>query len=199
MKTEKLSTKIRKGQIIKSVLQIIRKKGLKSVTIAEIAKNIGLVPSAVYRHYPCKDDILMEVLNFIENKFKSNIIKACNENTEPISVLKSLLENQVKMMLEVTPVFPRILLSDEIFSKNPKLRNKVCEIFDSFLGSIEAVIKKGQKNRSIKNDISAKSMAVLFLGLFQPPSFFLLLNEGKYDIKKQINDAWLIFEKAVKV
>ena len=174
MSTEKLNTDIRRAQITKATIKVIQKKGLKSLTIASIAKQIGIVPSAIYRHYKSKEQILIAVLELINQNFILNIKKAKENSRDSISILKLLLDNQVKMMLDVSSIFVRILLSDEVFVGSLKLKEKVQSVFNYFLGEIENLIVKGQNENLINKKFSAKSLSVLFMGLFQPSAFLFL-------------------------
>ena len=47
----KLGTAFRKQQIAQTALNLVARDGLQAMSIAEIAHQLGLVPSAVYRHF----------------------------------------------------------------------------------------------------------------------------------------------------
>ncbi len=49
----KLGTEIRKQQIAQAALSLVASHGLKGLNIAGIAGQVGLAPSAVYRHHVC--------------------------------------------------------------------------------------------------------------------------------------------------
>ena len=196
--TEKLNTEIRREQIIKVAVRIIQKKGLKSLTIQKIASAIGIVPSNVYRHFSSKGQIVDAVLDFISFRLSKNVETIHKNYSSPINALRVLLMNQVEMMLQVSSIFPRILLSDEVFVEQPKRKQKVYAIFNSYLEAIDRIIKRGQEEKTIRSDISPRSLSVMFLGLFQPSSFFYLLTDGNFDIKKQVEDAWQVFVAALK-
>lgn len=69
MKTEKLSSRIRKEQIVEAALQILSDDDVKKLSITEIATRLNLVPSALYRHFNNKDAIVMAILDHIEENF----------------------------------------------------------------------------------------------------------------------------------
>ena len=55
---EKLDTEIRPEQLSQAALALIAAHGLEGLSIARVARRVGLVPSAIYRHYSGKDDLV---------------------------------------------------------------------------------------------------------------------------------------------
>lgn len=58
MKNEKMKTEVRREQIAAAALQLIARRGMHGLSIAGIARQVGLVPSAIYRHFDGKDHVL---------------------------------------------------------------------------------------------------------------------------------------------
>ncbi|HEY6572448.1 MAG TPA: helix-turn-helix domain-containing protein, partial [Candidatus Eisenbacteria bacterium] len=58
MRTRKLATEVRRDQIAAAALQIIAAHGVRGLSLAAVARRVGLVPSAIYRHFAGKDEIL---------------------------------------------------------------------------------------------------------------------------------------------
>ena len=113
---EKLSTEIRKEQIIEASMQIISENGLNALTIQKIAECIGVVPSNVYRHFEGKEQIIEGVLDFIKRRYSYNLSQAKKKHKESLGILRGILLNQVEMMLNVSAILPRLLLSDAVFT-----------------------------------------------------------------------------------
>src|SRR6056297_2032147 len=58
----------RQQEIIDASLEIIAEKGIQSLTIKNLSKKIGLVESAIYRHYESKTQILIALLDSISEQ-----------------------------------------------------------------------------------------------------------------------------------
>lgn len=54
---------MRQEQILDTTLEIIAEKGLAGVNTSEIAQRIGIVPSALYRHFENKDALIDALLD----------------------------------------------------------------------------------------------------------------------------------------
>ena len=76
-----MNTEVRREQIIEAAMNLIASRGLKGLNVAGIANRIGLVPSAIYRHFKSKDDVLDMILDFIQEKLLTNIRITCKETS----------------------------------------------------------------------------------------------------------------------
>ena len=57
-RAQKTRTEIRRGQIARAALALVARRGLNNLNIGALADEVGVVPSAIYRHYPGKDAVL---------------------------------------------------------------------------------------------------------------------------------------------
>jgi AcrR family transcriptional regulator len=196
MGTEKLDTEIRKEQIALAALSLVASQGLRAVTVTRVAKLVGLVPSALYRHFKSKDQIIDAVLDLLEGRLTSNLTKVNEESADPIESLRKLLMRHVQMILEYQAV-PRILFSEEVFNGRPERKGRLLEIFMMFLNGVADIIRRGQEQGRIRQDRDAKSLATMFIGLFQPSVFLWHLSNGQFDLIRQVDLAWETFADAI--
>ena len=70
---QKLGTEVRKQQIAQAALSLVSIQGLKGLSIAGIANRVGLVPSAVYRHFKNKDQVIEAILDLIRERLLANV------------------------------------------------------------------------------------------------------------------------------
>ena len=75
MGTEKLDTEVRQEQLAQAALSLITTQGPKSLSVARVARRVGLVPSAVYRHFESKDELLDAVLEMIRERLNANVVR----------------------------------------------------------------------------------------------------------------------------
>ncbi len=120
MKTIKLSSNIRKEQIVDAALQLLGDSDVRKLKITDIATSLNLVPSALYRHFNSKDAILMAILDYIEQKFAKNLKDVRERQDNTIDQLHELLIRHVRLISQHHGI-PRIIFSDEFWgSKNSK-------------------------------------------------------------------------------
>ncbi len=59
-----------KEKIFNVSLDLFSKKGFDSVSLREIAEEVGIKKSSIYSHYPSKEAILMDIFEYFTNLFK---------------------------------------------------------------------------------------------------------------------------------
>ena len=197
MKREKLNTEIRQEQIIQAAMNLIASRGLKGLSMAALANRIGLVPSAIYRHFKSKNDIVDMILDFIQERLLTNIRITCKETSEPMERLQRILKRHVETLRENRAI-PRIIFTEDVFSGNPKRKTKVYGIINGYLEGLNKIIRDGQEKGQIRSDMDSKTVALMFLGMIQPGAILWFLSDGKFDISKQSEKNWNVFREAIR-
>ena len=59
-----------KEKIFDVALDLFSKKGYDSVSLREIAEEVGIKKSSIYSHYPSKEAILMDIFKYLTNLFE---------------------------------------------------------------------------------------------------------------------------------
>ena len=196
MGTEKIQTQIRKDQIVRAVLDLISRHGLKGLNVAAVAAEIGLVPSALYRHFKGKEAMVDAALEVIRRKLLGNVDAVCKETEDPLERLRLLLGRHLEMIRD-NQAIPRIIFSED--AGYPDRKKKVYQTVKTFLSRVEAIVRRGQKSGQIRGEYTPEMVAVLFLGLFQPAAVLSYLSGGRYDVERHIRRAWPIFREAIRV
>lgn len=197
MNAMKLDTEIRQEQITQAALSLIASDGLKGLSMAKIAHKVGIVPSAVYRHFNSKDEVIDGVLDFIQDRLLGNVDAVCAETREPLERLRLLLMRHVKLIRE-NQAIPRIIFSEDVYSGHPDRRAKVYRIIWDYLNQVGELIGQGQKVGRMRSDINTETAALMFLGIIQPAAILWHMSNGSFDITKHTEKAWEIFIKVIE-
>jgi len=197
VRREKLNTEVRREQIIQAAMNLIASRGLKGLSMAALANRIGLVPSAIYRHFKSKDDIVDMILGVIRERIFTNIRITCQETSEPMERLQRILKRHVETLRENRAI-PRIIFTEDVFTGNPKRRNKVYGIVVGYLEGLNEIIRDGQEKGQIRSDMDSKTVALMFLGMIQPGAILWFLSDGKFDISKQSEKNWHVFREVLR-
>ncbi len=108
MSTAKKGTEIRREEISQAALSLVAGQGLRSLTVGKVARLVGLVPSAIYRHFKNKDEIIDAMLDLFEDRLKQNLEAVVTEKVDPLETLRRLLMRHLQLVMEYQ-VVPRIL------------------------------------------------------------------------------------------
>lgn len=198
MSISKLDTQVRQEQITQAALNLIGANGLKGLSVAAVAKRIGLVPSAIYRHFNSKDQIIDATLDLIFGRLLANVADVCKEVADPFERLKLLLLRHLGLILE-NHAIPRIVFSEEVYSGNPDRKAKLHREIGTYLKKISEIIRQGQRGNRIRSDVDPMTAAVMFLGIVQPAAMLWHISGEKFDVSKHTEKAWKIYKESLKM
>jgi AcrR family transcriptional regulator len=192
MRATNTKTEIRQEQIAQAALALIARRGVAGLSVAGVAKEVGVVPSGIYRHYRSKDEILDVVLDLISQRLLGNVQAVRVEVSDPLDRLHRLLLRHLELIRTHSGI-PRVVLSEEIFAGQPKRRHKVYRMISSYLSEVAILVREAQANGQTQPDVSPDAAAVMFLGLIQPAAILWLMSDGKFDIDQHAEHAWQFF------
>lgn len=197
MGTAKLETTIRREQIAEAALNIVSASGLKGLSVAAIADKVGLVKSAIYRHFKGKDEVLDALLELIHARLIMNVNAIYEETDDPIERLKRLLTRHIKLIRENKGI-PRIVFSEDMYENRPELKTKVYGNIKDYLNEVSDLIRQGQKEGKIRKDAKPSVLSVMFLGLVQPSAILWHLSDGEFNVEEQAREAWKLFHECIR-
>jgi AcrR family transcriptional regulator len=197
MSVEKLETGIRQEQIAEAALSLVSGHGLRKVSVANVARRVGIVPSGIYRHFRNKEEILDSVLDLIRKKLQANVRAASREALDPLEQLRRILNSHIRMIRDNQGI-PRIIFSQEIYEGRPEREARVYRAIQEYLRQVEDIIRQGQKKGQIRKELDPATLSMMFLGLIQPAAILWHLSQGGFDVTKHGEKAWKIFRGAIR-
>jgi AcrR family transcriptional regulator len=196
MSIDKLDTQIRQEQITQAALSLINTNGLRGLSVAGVARRVGLVPSAIYRHFKGKDQIIDATLELIFARLLENVTKVRREVSDPFERLKQILVRHVGLILE-NHAIPRIIFSEEVYSGNSDRKARLHRNIEAYLMKISEIVRQGQQDKHIRNDVDPATISVMFLGIIQPAAILWHISDESFDVAKHVEKAWKIFKEAL--
>lgn len=194
---QKLDTEIRQEQIAQAALAVIARYGLRRLNIAQVARLVGVVPSAVYRHFASKDAIVDTVMGLVRERLLENVRAVTGAVSDPFEQLRLLLKRHVQFIAE-NHALPRVIFSEEVYEGRPGRRRAMFRTIQEYLDRVADIIRKGQTDGRIRTDVDASTVAVMFLGLIQPAAILCHMSEGSFDVTGHTDRAWVIFAEAIR-
>ncbi|MBZ5551173.1 MAG: TetR/AcrR family transcriptional regulator [Acidobacteriia bacterium] len=199
MATEKLNTGLRQEQIAQAVLGLIATRGAKGLSVAAVARRVGLVPSALYRHFENKDQMLKAAIDLFQAQVRTNFEEVERETPQCLERLHRLLRRQVRMIRENQVVaMPRIIFSDNLYGRSPQKRVQVYRILEGFIGRLSDIIVEGKQRGEIHAGVDPPSAARIFLAIFQSSGILWFLSDGEFDVTNNAEKSWRIFKRAIE-
>ncbi len=173
----------RQSEIIEKSINIISEKGIQGLTIKNLSKEIGISEPAIYRHFENKFEILKTILLLFKDESLNSFYKAKNNSNGALNKLTIFLSDRIEKFKK-NPSFASVIFAEDLFRNEPELKKLVTEIMDENTKRLNELIKIGQIEGEIRNDISSDILSLIILGSFR----FLIKKwaqkNGVYDIEK---------------
>ncbi len=157
MKTE------RQQEIIDVALNLINAKGIQGLTMKNLSKEIGISEPAIYRHFENKIEILLAVLDLFRDSTREIFEKELHTGISSLEKIEHLFTRHFERFAS-NPSLVSVIFSEELFRGEPILIKKIAEVIDKNASILTQIIKQGQQNGEIRNDISADHLAVTIMG-----------------------------------
>jgi AcrR family transcriptional regulator len=197
MVKKRYATAIRHDQIAEAALDIVRSKGIRGLSVAAVAEKVGLVPSAVYRHFNSKSDIVGAVLELIRTRLNQHYQDVIERKLNPVEKLQLLLTRHVELIGNNNAI-PRIIFSEEVIGGMPEKQQQLHGIIRDVIRNVGVIVTEGQQASIIRTDLPAENIAVSFMGIIQPAAIIWNLSDGEFDLVQHSQNAWKLFLDAIR-
>ncbi len=197
MAFQRLQSEVRREQIAEAALRLVGDQGMKGLSLAALARRVGIVPSAIYRHFKGKEELLDAILELFQKKVLANVQAVKEETPNPLEQMRRLLMRHVELIRE-NEALPRIIFSEDVHHRSSARRSKLLGIIKSLLGEVESMLREGQRAGLVRKDLDPTTLALVFLGLFQPAAVLWHLSHGEFDVTRHARRAWEVFRRGVE-
>lgn len=185
----------RQKEIIHASLELISEKGIQGLTIKNLSKKIGLVESAIYRHYESKTHILVAILDSITGPTSSN---GSPKTDSVFGLLEQKLKNRFQTFT-VNPALVSVIFAEELFQNEALLVQKTKEKVERSISETAAMIKMGQQKGEIRNDIDSEQFAVIINGSIRMLVKQWKMSDYSFDLIQKGNELFNTFKLLLKV
>ena len=197
MALEKLDTEIRREQIVEAAMGLIATHGVRRLSMAALARRVGLVPSALYRHFGSKQEILRAAVQLVGQKASENLQKVRKLTPNSLERLHLLLTEIIKMIRDLQAM-PRIMFSEGMSTGHPEDKREAYKMLQGVLNRIEEIIREGQERGEIRPDLDAKSLSVMFWGMIPASVILWHISDGQFDVTRQAEKSWELFRDGIR-
>jgi len=188
MSTEKLNTDLRKDQIARAALKVIAQEGLHGLTIAAVADEVGIVSSAIYRHFQGRSGVVNAALGLAEEGLQGNVTAVRELFSDPVDRLRGLLERHLNLLMD-NPGIPRLVFSEEV-SSDPERKRAVYRSIERYLSEVATLFREAQKKGRIRGDVNVETASRMFLGIIQPAVILWQMSDGDFDLMDHGMRSW---------
>src|SRR5512146_327046 len=126
------NTKVRQAEIVGMAISIIGEMGVAGLTTARLARRLDMSEPNLYRHFQDKVAILCAVVDEIGRLLKERAGEVALERISPKEKLQKIMANHIAEVEQRSGI-PRLIFSEEMHVKFPRLREKLMECIGGYV------------------------------------------------------------------
>ena len=150
----------KKQHIISESIQLFLKFGVKSLTMEDIARKLGISKKTLYTHVKDKEDLLLQAVILFGKFEDKQLSEICSRG---LNAIDESLEIKKWVLDMIQNIHPSVAYDIEKFYPAVSKRMKTSR-HENVYRSIYQNIVKGQKEGLYRSDINADILAKLYIG-----------------------------------
>jgi len=187
----------RQIEIIQAATVLIGEKGLQNLTTKNLAAEMGFSEPALYRHFKDKTSILVSLINYYRQNLQVGLKGIISADIKGLDKLEKIMEFQFQNFSN-NPAIVMAIFAETSFQYEKTLSDVVLKIMTQKKMMIEQIIKLGQKDGSVREDIEASYLASYFMGVMRFTILQWRLNEYNFNLINEGKGLWKATNKLMQ-
>ncbi len=151
----------RKKQILNSAIKVFARSNYMRAGIAEIAADVGVSEAAIYRYFPSKKAIFLEILRQISDDINMFWQMEFNSEDDALKLLRAMGEKYYRYMLTHSNE-SRVHFQAISEMNDGDIAERLRKNYESYRKIFVKIVKKGIQQGSIRKDLDINCMAWVF-------------------------------------
>jgi AcrR family transcriptional regulator len=186
----------RKQEIIQATMEIVAEEGIQNLTVARLAKRIGITDGALYKHFSSKKEIIMAMVENIQHAFSTFMSPEVALYDDPIEKLQNILRLHLEF-LEHHRGVPRLLFSEAVHVGDNDTKRLMHSGVSNYLDFIRGILYRAIQEGHVRKDLDVDAAATAFLGLVQGNLIVWSLSNFSFSLAERHAALWQVFAESL--
>jgi len=153
----------RRTQILKSAVSVFARSNYRAATVADVAAEAGISEALIYKFFPSKKAIFLEILQHMSERIVSAWQDEQEREEDAMRALRNMgIEYYNRMIRHPDELRVQFQAISEVSDK--AIADQLRQDHQSYMRSITAVLKRGIRQGTIRRDLDVTTLAFLFNG-----------------------------------
>ena len=181
---------------MEAVTRLITRKGLGSVTIKDIAREVGVTEGAVYRHFVSKQQILSYLVDQVGEFLRETVEDAESQESSALENLERIFRLQLRDIEDYWGL-ALIVVAGAVSFEDATLRPRVVSVLDAYVERVKGILRQGVEEESLRPDLDVDAAAFTFYGMVQGLASLWVLSETPWQPSDQGDPVWETYKRGV--
>lgn len=175
----------RKESIIISAIDILSMKGIKGMTMKEIAKAEGVSEPAIYKQYKSKNDVILAILDKF-SKYDDQIIATVTEQKLEAKEGLVFFASSVADYYQGYPEVATVMFSLDVFRYNDETNELMESIINKRYEFIKTHVRRGIEKELFCINMDEEIIIDMIYGFIMHTTFGWKNNNHTYELKERV-------------
>jgi len=154
-------------RLLNVAMKLFVKRGYKGSSVAEITKDAGLTPGALYCHFETKEHLAKEIIKLFEDKYLNGMIAYVEkEGGGPSKKFERMMRFNIWFAGEHSDLcLFMTTISAEMCGSRNRLEPYLKSIYQRWSKFITGILKEGKQTGEFKKEIDPHMMALVIIGV----------------------------------
>lgn len=172
---------------------VLEKTGVSSLSLRDIAQDLGVSHTAPYRHFPKKMDLLQALVAEGFRELSFAMIRAWESSEDPLQKIRKAGEEYIYLLLN-NPRRTELMFGGEIYVSGDPVSEELRKCGqDAYMGMFR-IVEYGQNQLVLKKSVPT---ATLMMSFWSGVHGFAVLNERKWKAIQSSEEEKQNFQKEV--
>ena len=182
----------RKKEIVNSARDLVVQKGIKNLTIKNLARKNKISEAAIYRHFKDKRTILVALIENFEHNLMKAITEPIKRYENPITRLKEIMKTHM-VFTEKKKGMLFAITAESIHFDDDFLRRKILGVIERYKKEIIKILTDAQKKGLLRKDVNLNAVSLVFFGMIQAAIIQFALTNYTVPPLTKFQTLWKIF------
>ena len=187
----------RQAEMVQAVLCLAAQQEPASITTTDIAKAVGLSQGAVFRHFPNKQAIWLNVAQWLEATLLPLVQTAAQSSPDPLTSLGNIFRTHLQFVQE-NPGVPRFIFNELQRPADSPVKQQVAAMLQTYSGILIRVLQQAKTAGQVSPSLDERSAATLFIGSIQGLVMQAMLLGSSTSIQPMMAGVWALYLSAIR-
>ena len=162
---EKTTLSKRQLEIMQTAGKILANHGVSGLTTKKLAAEIGFSESALYRHFSSKEEIIINMLDFLAEDMKKRLSSIIDRSDAESSFIN--LFNEQFRFFNANPYNVAAVFSEGLLEKSEAINKSILNIMSVKRRLLKKLIEDGKKQDVFTQNLPTEQMVNIIIGTFR--------------------------------
>ena len=187
----------RQIEILHETKELIGEKGIQNFTIKNLASKMSFSEPAIYRHFKDKTQILTSLLKYNSEIINTQVDQILDSKENTLTKFQKILNFKLSH-IERNPSIVMIVFAENAYQNCDRLSEIVAKIMKRRTERMIKLLKEGQKNNEIRNDVNTEQLAKIIQGGIRETILSWKLSGFKTSLSQEGEKLWITIQKLIK-